>query len=179
MTSPCEPLWKIHGLLPLQAIMSTSKNTLFHTGASVMVNDKQTAKTTSSGWQHFGIGKYINTVFQLHQKSWTDLVCYMQAYVFLVKYAVRPVRKTKIVWILSSVKRGNNGSFKVGSTSNLRSFVFFVIFFSFFYLTIFLLSCENLYLITVIVQGGLGVVTLSYRICFRVPSANCRVVCAK
>lgn len=57
MTSPCEPLWKIHGLLPLQAIMSTSKNTLFHTGASVMVNDKQTAKTASSGWQHFGTGK--------------------------------------------------------------------------------------------------------------------------
>jgi len=51
----------------------------------------------------------------------------MRAYVFFVKYAVRPVRKTKIVWILSSAKQGNNGSFKVGSTSNLKSVGFFLL----------------------------------------------------
>lgn len=60
-------------------------------------------------------------------------------------------------------------------TLNLFFFFFFLILLS----NNILLSCENLYLITVIVQGGLGVVMLCYRICCRVPSANCRVVCAK
>lgn len=67
----------------------------------------------------------------------------MQAYVFLVKYAVRPARKTKIVWILSSVKQGNNR--QLLSRLHLQPWICYV-FSPFFYLFAILWKFHQIYI---------------------------------